>query len=421
MANKKNKKGKQNPEQKNVSPNENKKQIEKPIEDNKQIEKDETKQNIEVVDFPVEKNEDKKDALQQAEEKEEAMEEFKESLSPEKEKLLKKQEKEAKKAAKKNQKEAEKKKLQEEKISKKNDKNSKAVVKASEKEETDNKKGSKKQPGRNQYAAVMTTGQFVKAFVLMLIPGVNIICILIWALGGSKNPNKVHFTRACIIFFLIEILVTAMLAGGVYIYANEHEAEYLQKANNYTNGLIEYMDIDSYKKLNRLREIPDFLIDKNEMKKTKKEPVPETRVIENPVEIKSYDDFVNLYVQSMSEKTKDSVVVETTGSQTKKKEAKKLEDLEDPIAKKIEEKQDEKKKAKDKVKESIEEKSKDPETLDDILKKYNVNPKKPGLVYIIIDKEDDENCLIAFDPTGTIQKVPTIRMDNQIIYVGGVN
>lgn len=371
---------------------------------------------VEVVSFPVKKEDgEKKDALEQAKEKSEEMEEYVDSLPPEKEKLLKKQGKEAKRAAKKNQKEADRKKAKEAKAAKKAEQEKKDAAKTPAKPAQQGDKNNPKKPpvntGKTQYAAVMTTGQFLKAFVLMLIPGVNIICVIVWALGGSKNPNKVYFTRAAILFFLIEILVTALLAGGVYIYANEHEAEYLKKANNYTNGLIEYMDIDSYKKLHKLRDIPAFLIDKAEIDKAKKEELKTNRVIENPEEIKSYNDFVDLYVQSMSQKTKDSVIVESTGSQTKQEEKKKLENLEDPLSKKIEENKEKKANA-----------GKDnPETLDEILKKYNVNPKKPGLVYIVITNENDKDCLIAFDPTGTIKKVPTIRVDNQIIYVGGVD
>lgn len=286
-------------------------------------------------------------------------------------KSAKKEEKEAAKAAEKRTKDLakdqEKKKIEEDK---QKAAQAKTVLKedaqAKAKAITEAKKDAKK--NRHRYGEVMTTGQFLGALVLMLIPGVNIFCVIIWALGGSRNHNKVHFSRAAILFFLIEILLTALCCAGVYIYFNQNQTAYIKKADTYTNGLFTYFDINSYKDLKKLRNIPDYLVDKN----STDEEETETRVLENPDGITSYEDFMNMYDDYIAER--DGTSKTTTSGKTS--------------------------------------------TLKDILEVHNVDTTKSGLVYIILDSGKND-CVIAFDPTGNMQSYPTIEVNNERIYVGG--
>lgn len=132
------------------------------------------------------------------------------------EKMLKKQEKDSIRAAKKTAHDEEKAKAE----------------KKEEKTETGNSTEAKapaanaavapKAAPRGMYARVLTTGQYIGAFVIMLIPGINILAAIIWALGGAKNPNKVNFTRGFIVYFLIEVVLIALIGGSMYIYANQN-------------------------------------------------------------------------------------------------------------------------------------------------------------------------------------------------------
>jgi hypothetical protein len=64
---------------------------------------------------------------------------------------------------------------------------------------------------------------FLWMFILMVIPPVNIIMILVWALGSNKNVNKKNFGWAAIIFILLA--VTGWLLIGV-VFAEECKAIY---------------------------------------------------------------------------------------------------------------------------------------------------------------------------------------------------
>lgn len=159
--------------------------------------------------------------------------------------------------------------------------------------------------------------------------------------------------------------------------------------NSYTNGLLDYFDINSYKELDKLKDTSKYLIPKNS-------PIPKgkrvraTRVVENPAEISSYKDFQAMYKSYKP------------GSVTKAKLGKRSQTDDEGYY-------------------TGEQFSGTARNLVDFMKKYHVDSSTAGLVYIIVDNNGSDNCVIAFDPTGTIQKVPTIRVNNKTIYVGGVN
>ena len=63
----------------------------------------------------------------------------------------------------------------------------------------------------------ISTGDYIGIFLLMMIPLVNLICLIVWACGGCKKVNKRNLSRAMLVLMLIGIglgiLVT--LAGGL--------------------------------------------------------------------------------------------------------------------------------------------------------------------------------------------------------------
>lgn len=260
------------------------------------------------------------------------------------------------------------------------DQGSKASVKKDIKEEA--------APDKKKYAEIMKTGSFVKAFVLMLIPGINIICVLLWAIGAAKNKNKVHFTRACIILFIIEIFLTAILLGAGYIAASVKETEVLDWMDTKTNGLISYFEIDSYKELPKLLETSKHLKTPEEENPTEPE-VPKTCYVYNPDGIDSYDTFMELWNAKFH---KETVTEPTTTEPATTEPATTGPSTTEPAAQ-----------------------TKD---LFTILEENNVDTKESKMIYIIINN-DKESCVIAFDPTGKLQSFPEVKINNENVFIGG--
>lgn len=257
----------------------------------------------------------------------------------------------------------------------------KAEVKTELKAEPKPQTKKEEKPNKKLYGNVMTTGSFVASFLLLLIPGLNIILVILWALGAARNRNKVNFSRSCIIFFLIEVLLTLILLGGTYIYASTQQSKILNYVDQKTNGLLTYFEVNSFNDLPKLLNISDSLISKEEPE-PEPEPVP-TRIIVNPEEITSYEEFMKLYNDAYA--TKEVTTEVATEVPT--------EEVTESVTQAI--------------------------TLTDILKKYNVDPKDAALCYIIIENENS-SCIIAFEPTtGKISKVPSLQINDQVIYIGG--
>lgn len=273
------------------------------------------------------------------------------------------------------------------------DSDSKALIKNEEKkisrkeEKASSKKTEEAVPDKKKYAEIMKTGAFVRAFVLMLIPGINIICVLLWAIGAARNKNKVHFSRACIIFFIIEIFLTVILAGAGYITASVKEDDVLKWADEKTNGLISYFEIDSYKELPRLLETAKHLKTPEEENPTEPE-VPKTCYVYNPDGIDSYGTFMNLWNAKFHKEKVTEPVTQTATATVGKKESETAVSTEPT------------------------------RDLFTILEENNVDTKESKIIYIIIDN-DKESCVIAFDPTGKLQSFPKVEINNENIFIGG--
>lgn len=273
------------------------------------------------------------------------------------------------------------------------DSDSKALIKKEEKkisrkeEKASSKKTEEAVPDKKKYAEIMKTGAFVRAFVLMLIPGINIICVLLWAIGAARNKNKVHFSRACIIFFIIEIFLTVILAGAGYITASVKEDDVLKWADEKTNGLISYFEIDSYKELPRLLETAKHLKTPEEENPTEPE-VPKTCYVYNPDGIDSYGTFMNLWNAKFHKEKVTEPVTQTATATVGKNESETAVSTEPT------------------------------RDLFTILEENNVDTKESKIIYIIIDN-DKESCVIAFDPTGKLQSFPKVEINNENIFIGG--
>lgn len=73
-----------------------------------------------------------------------------------------------------------------------------------------------RQPLREQPAAVYTeepisTGGYVGIFLLLMLPVINIICLIIWACGGCRKVNKRNMARAMLIWMIIGAVLSGIL------------------------------------------------------------------------------------------------------------------------------------------------------------------------------------------------------------------
>ncbi|MCQ2461705.1 MAG: hypothetical protein MJ115_06145 [Clostridia bacterium] len=245
-----------------------------------------------------------------------------------------------------------------------------------------------KKTKKRKYGEVMTTGAFVGTFILLLIPGINIICAIFWAIGAAKNRNKVNLSRGLIVFFFIEILLALILFGVGYIVADQKKDQVFKWANTKTNGVFEYMEIDEYKELPKLLGISKFLVEKEQPAEDNgEEPeviIPKTSYICNPEGIESPEAFFELFEKQFSE-DKEPVVNEDEETQVDKDE------------------------------------DKEPETLFEILEANNVDIGSER-IYVIFDN-DDANCVIVFNKDGLfeIDTYPTLTAGKDYIMVGGAN
>ncbi|MDO4756905.1 MAG: zinc ribbon domain-containing protein [Parabacteroides sp.] len=63
----------------------------------------------------------------------------------------------------------------------------------------------------------ISTGGYIGLFLLLMIPIVNLVCLIVWACGGSNKKNKVNLSRALLVWMLIGTIIggIVVLAGGM--------------------------------------------------------------------------------------------------------------------------------------------------------------------------------------------------------------
>jgi len=74
--------------------------------------------------------------------------------------------------------------------------------------------------GMQPVAPVMTVGNWVVTFLVMLIPVVNIVMLILWAAGSSGNPNRKTWAITILIFWAILIVIWIawlLLFGGTML------------------------------------------------------------------------------------------------------------------------------------------------------------------------------------------------------------
>ena len=67
----------------------------------------------------------------------------------------------------------------------------------------------------------LTVGDWIVTMILLVIPLVNLILLIVWAVSGSTHPSKKSFAQAYLIFFgvLFVIGVAAALILPLFAHA----------------------------------------------------------------------------------------------------------------------------------------------------------------------------------------------------------
>lgn len=63
-------------------------------------------------------------------------------------------------------------------------------------------------------------GDYIKMFLLMVIPLLNIILLFLWSFGAGGNPNRRNFGRAALIMIAVALILW-FIAGGLILEALE--------------------------------------------------------------------------------------------------------------------------------------------------------------------------------------------------------
>lgn len=79
-------------------------------------------------------------------------------------------------------------------------------------------------PAGSRYEPISTWGFFGIMFLLM-IPLVNLLCLLIWAFGGCRKVNKQNFAKAALIWMLIGVILSVLIGIASFIFFSQMGGE----------------------------------------------------------------------------------------------------------------------------------------------------------------------------------------------------
>lgn len=68
----------------------------------------------------------------------------------------------------------------------------------------------------------VTIGNWILTFILLAIPLVNLIMLIVWAVGGTTHPSKKTFAQAYLILFAILFCIGLVAALILPILAHHH-------------------------------------------------------------------------------------------------------------------------------------------------------------------------------------------------------
>lgn len=68
-------------------------------------------------------------------------------------------------------------------------------------------------------APVMSLGDWIITFIVLMIPLVNIIMVFVWGFSKTTNPNKANFCKAYLILMLISVVLFLVFGGMAFLSA----------------------------------------------------------------------------------------------------------------------------------------------------------------------------------------------------------
>lgn len=73
------------------------------------------------------------------------------------------------------------------------------------------------QPAATYQEEPISTGSYIGIFLLLMLPIVNLVCLIIWACGGCAKRNKANMARALLVWMLIGTVLggLVLLAGSL--------------------------------------------------------------------------------------------------------------------------------------------------------------------------------------------------------------
>lgn len=57
----------------------------------------------------------------------------------------------------------------------------------------------------------VSVGKWIRSFILLLIPGINVIAYLVWLFGGGKNNSRTNFIRASLLFTVLTAVALVII------------------------------------------------------------------------------------------------------------------------------------------------------------------------------------------------------------------
>ncbi|MDR0575031.1 MAG: hypothetical protein LBG96_13595 [Tannerella sp.] len=65
--------------------------------------------------------------------------------------------------------------------------------------------------------SVVTIGDWIITYILMVIPLVNMIMLFVWAFGANTPESKANWAKATLIIYLISIMLVICFWGAMIV------------------------------------------------------------------------------------------------------------------------------------------------------------------------------------------------------------
>lgn len=65
----------------------------------------------------------------------------------------------------------------------------------------------------SELAPVMSVGKWIVTLLLLMIPVVNLVLLIVWAVGSSDQPNRKNFAIAALLMVVIVVTLWVIFAS----------------------------------------------------------------------------------------------------------------------------------------------------------------------------------------------------------------